>query len=120
MKQEDIQTPETTPELESLLKERQALGWRMFKMMFENIIIFGAPAGIAVWVGLKYEILVWALVVAFILSWIIFFTHYNRILRKVNEVESKIKEERKRAGIPEPEAPGFPPYRGEEEEVDDQ
>lgn len=115
MKEKKTPALETTPELERLLKERQVLGWRMLRMMFENVVIFGAPAGLAVWIGLKYDILILSLVVAFILSWIIFFTNYNRILKKVNEVESQIKAERRRAGIPEPEAPGFPPR----EEVED-
>lgn len=118
MEQEKVSAPESTPELDQLLKERKVLGWRMFRMMFENIVIFGAPAGIAVWVGLKYEKLIFALVGAFILSWIIFFVNYRQILRSVNEVEDKIKAERKRAGIPEPEAPGFPPREEDEEDID--
>lgn len=113
------EVPTTTPELEKLFKERKALNWRMYRMLFEGIVIFGAPAGIGVYVGLKYNALFLALGAAFVVSWLIFFTAYNQILKKVREVEEKIKEERKRAGIPEPEAPGYPEEDEDERKSDE-
>lgn len=120
MEQKDTQVPESTPELDRLLKERHFLGRRMLMMLFENVIVFGAPAGIAVWIGLRYEMLVIALVVAFTLSWLIFFANYRQVLKRVNEVDEKIKAERERAGIPHPEAPGFPPLEEENEEDEEE
>lgn len=120
MNPEKAETPESTPELDRLLKERRALSWRMFRMMFENIIIFGAPAVAAVFIGRYYGVLFLSLGIAFVFSWIIFFISYREVLRKVNSVEDQIKAERKRAGIPEPVSPGYPPEDGAEEEASEE
>lgn len=89
-------------------------------MMFENIIIFAAPAAAAIFIGRHYDALVLSLSIAFVFSWIIFFVSYREVLRKVNSVEDKIKAERKRAGIPEPVSPGYPPEIVEDENSEEE
>ncbi|MDZ7726305.1 MAG: hypothetical protein U5L75_01865 [Candidatus Campbellbacteria bacterium] len=114
----------STPELDNLLKQREEVTRRLYVMMFENLAIFGVPAFVALVVGLKLReewgnIALFALLaLALVVSWLIFFRRYRYFTGELAKLETAIKNERKRAGIPEPEAPGYPDE--EEEESDEE
>ena|SRR3989344_5000246 len=76
---------------------RESYRHKTFLMMFEVLVIFGAPAVAAYFLG-KYMELSKAmhfgiLGTAFVISWAIMIARYKSISRKLKEVNSVIKKE---------------------------
>lgn len=89
--------------LDELKKEKDRYITRIFWLGLEIALIFGIPAGLAAYFGLKldlyydtgHKILSAFLIFAFILSWVLVILKYNRITKKIKEIDLKIKNYKK-------------------------
>lgn len=82
-------------ELIRLQKEREKFITRIFWFGFEIALIFGVPAAIGAFLGVKLggdKMLIATLVPAFVLSWVIVIIRYRQIAKKMNYLDSRIKE----------------------------
>jgi hypothetical protein len=83
-------------ELKSLRKKRDGYVDQMMWFALSLIVIFGLPAGIAVYLGkVVFEntvVLTISLISAFVLSWLIVIYRYKKIAKKVRETEDAIQE----------------------------
>lgn len=82
--------------LQSLLEKRDALPRKLFLVALENLAVFGIPAGIAVYVGIRTGNIIVPLLVALIFSWSVFFVRFRTILREAKSLEKEIDDERER------------------------
>lgn len=86
-------------ELDELKREKDKYVTRIFWLGLEVALIFGIPAGLGAYFGLKFDahyntertITFSLLAVAFAFSWFLVIWKYRRITKKINEIDLKIK-----------------------------
>lgn len=87
-------------QLKSLKKEQTQLSDRLNSLVFQTIIIFGAPAVLGYFIGLYLERMGISKIIAFILplagtfvlSWWILLRKLKKLTREVKIVEEQIKQ----------------------------
>lgn len=88
--------------LQALTEKRDGLPRKLFLVAVENLAVFGIPAGIAVYVGIRTENIIVPLLVALIFSWSVFFLRFRTILSEAKRLEKEIDDERERLGVATP------------------
>lgn len=89
-------------DIKTLQQERDKHTTGFFWLGLQIAVIFGLPAGIAVFVGkklnLQFDTNIWTtifLAAAFVISWVIVGIMYNKKSKILNKIESQIRELRK-------------------------
>jgi len=113
---EEKHTKKSTQKLSRLLKKRDTFPRRLFLVAFENLVVFGVPAGLAVYIGTQTGHFLPALVLALLFSWIFFFIRFWMFLRAMNKLEKEIEEEQSRAGVSKSLSEASPEIRKETDE----
>lgn len=89
--------------MSEISKERNNLHFRIWMLMLRLIFIFGIPAGIGFFLGkylderfsIRPKATVAVLTFTFILSWVITVFEYNKLTKKLKDLDEKEKNDEK-------------------------
>jgi len=86
--------------LHELEKKRDAYAGRIAYLAIQIALIFGLPAATALLLQYFFEVpIVYALPVAFILSWVLVIRLYRSVDRKVRHLEEQIREHKNKESL---------------------